>query len=113
MRIVNVAPFLAAFALSLSAGAALAQSFTGAGPMAPFTLPAGADPRADRGAARTDPAVAGAASRPEPRPPEAPAMRHLHGTLQGFRLFGEIGASEWPIYLTEAQARGKLRFKVG
>ena len=40
-------------------------------------------------------------------------MRHLHGTLQGFRLFGEIGASEWPIFLTETQARSRLRFKVG
>ena len=40
-------------------------------------------------------------------------MRHLPNNIQGYRLLGEIGGSEWPVYLTDAQARQKLRFQVG
>lgn len=40
-------------------------------------------------------------------------LRHLHNNAQGYRLAGEIGASEWPIYLTEAQATKPLRFRLG
>ncbi|MFZ9501480.1 MAG: cellulose biosynthesis cyclic di-GMP-binding regulatory protein BcsB [Beijerinckiaceae bacterium] len=40
-------------------------------------------------------------------------MRHLTNNVQGFRLTGEIGQSEWPIYLTEAQTRRKLSFRIG
>jgi hypothetical protein len=40
-------------------------------------------------------------------------MRHLTNNIQGFRLTGEIGQSEWPMYLTEAQTRRKLSFKIG
>jgi hypothetical protein len=40
-------------------------------------------------------------------------IRHLTNNIQGYRLAGEIGATEWPIYLTEAQARRDLRFQVG
>jgi hypothetical protein len=40
-------------------------------------------------------------------------LRHLPNNIQGFRLNGEIGASEWPIYLSEAQTRRPLRFRVG
>jgi len=45
----------------------------------------------------------------EPREP----IRHLTNNIQGYRLSGEIGSSEWPIYVTEAQARRKLQFKLG
>jgi len=47
--------------------------------------------------------------------PKGPAtlIRHLTNNIQGYRLAGEIGASEWPIYLTEAQARRKLQFQLG
>jgi len=44
MRIIGRASLLTALALAPGAGGAWAQSFTGAGPAAPFTLPAGADP---------------------------------------------------------------------
>ena len=40
-------------------------------------------------------------------------LRHLTNNVQGYRLAGEIGASEWPIYLTEAQVRRKLQFQLG
>jgi hypothetical protein len=40
-------------------------------------------------------------------------LRHLPNTIQGFRLQGESGASEWPIYLSETQALRKLSFRVG
>lgn len=39
--------------------------------------------------------------------------RHLPNNTQGYRLTGEIGVSEWPMFLTAAQARGRLRFRVG
>ncbi len=40
-------------------------------------------------------------------------IRHLTNNIQGYRLSGEIGASEWPIYVTEQQARRKLQFQLG
>ncbi len=40
-------------------------------------------------------------------------LRHLPNNIQGFRLNGETGASEWPIYLSAAQARSRLRFRLG
>ena len=41
------------------------------------------------------------------------ALRHLTNNIQGFRLTGEIGSSEWPIFVTGAQAQARLRFQVG
>lgn len=40
-------------------------------------------------------------------------IRHLTNSIQGFRLSGEIGTSEWPVYFTQAQTRSRLRFQVG
>lgn len=40
-------------------------------------------------------------------------LRHLTNNIQGYRLAGEIGASEWPIYVTEAQAKRRLQFQLG
>ena len=40
-------------------------------------------------------------------------LRHLPNNIQGFRLSGETGASEWPIYLSATQARSRLRFRLG
>ncbi len=42
-----------------------------------------------------------------------PVLRHLPNNIQGFRVSGEIGASEWPLYLSEAQAHTRLKFRVG
>jgi hypothetical protein len=52
------------------------------------------------------------ASAPDVRQ-SATVLRHLTNNLQGFRLAGEVATSEWPMYLTEAQARSTLEFQVG
>ena len=46
-------------------------------------------------------------------PASAAILRHLPNNIPGFRLEGETGASEWPIYLSERQAQSNLRFRVG
>lgn len=48
-----------------------------------------------------------------PGPGDEIVLRHLSNNIQGFRLSGEIATSEWPIFLTAAQAKQKLRFQVG
>jgi len=40
-------------------------------------------------------------------------LRHLTNNVQGFRLSGEVGASEWPIYVTDTQTQRGLKFQVG
>ncbi len=40
-------------------------------------------------------------------------IRHLTNNIQGFRLSGEIGSSEWPVYFTQAQTQQKLQFQLG
>ena len=40
-------------------------------------------------------------------------LRHLPNNAQGLRLAGEIGTSEWPVYLTKAQAEHPLKFQLG
>ncbi len=40
-------------------------------------------------------------------------LRHLTNNIQGFRLAGEIASSEWPVYITAAQARQRIKFRVG
>jgi hypothetical protein len=51
---------------------------------------------------------------PAPRPAAGGAMlRHLTNNIQGYRLAGEIGSSEWPIFVTEAQASRRLQFRLG
>ncbi len=54
-----------------------------------------------------------AANAPKAAPKPAALLRHLPNNIQGYRLAGEAGASEWPMYLTEAQARRKLQFQLG
>lgn len=77
---------------------------------------------ASRGESAEPVGVAVAAPRPAramepeaaPRPAAGGAMlRHLTNNIQGYRLAGEIGSSEWPIYVTEAQAARRLQFRVG
>jgi cellulose synthase operon protein B len=52
------------------------------------------------------------AVKPPPAEPQG-VLRHLPNNIQGFRLSGEIGASEWPFYLSDAQTRSALKFRVG
>lgn len=50
---------------------------------------------------------------PAPSKPTQPVLRRLANNIQGFRLSGEIGASEWPVYFTQNQAHQKLQFQLG
>ncbi|MCC3245523.1 cellulose biosynthesis cyclic di-GMP-binding regulatory protein BcsB [Methylocystis sp. WRRC1] len=53
-------------------------------------------------------------ARPAPGPKQrVTILRHLANNIQGYRLAGETGASEWPMYLTDRQARRKLQFQLG
>ncbi len=45
--------------------------------------------------------------------PPGMSLRRLSHNTQGYRLKGEIGSLEWPLYLTAAQARSPLQFRVG
>lgn len=61
------------------------------------------------------PSPQAAAAKPVAPPVKSRAvvLRHLPNNVQGYRLAGETGSSEWPIYLTEEQARRKLQFQLG
>lgn len=50
-----------------------------------------------------------------PAAPAAPAyvLRRLPNNAQGLRLPGEVATSEWPLYITQAQAQQHLRFQLG
>lgn len=39
-------------------------------------------------------------------------LRRMPVNLHGYRLRGEIDATEWPVYLTDAEARAGLKFRV-
>ncbi len=79
-----------------------------------FATGGGAGPHA-RARGRDDPAQRGHAagdSTPQIRP-HTTILRHLPNNIQGYRLSGEIGSSEWPIYITDKQARRRLQFQLG
>ncbi|PXW53698.1 cellulose biosynthesis cyclic di-GMP-binding regulatory protein BcsB [Methylobacterium sp. B4] len=124
-------PFLAALALAcaLAAGAPVrAQSFLGTGPAERLTVPptgdalrpqarppagqppAGGPPGAGA-PARPPAAETDAARRPSVQATIAPARRLPAGT-RGFRLSGEEDGLQYPVYLTEGQARGTARLRV-
>jgi hypothetical protein len=77
----------------------------------------GAEQAPDRdGGARVPPAppvTTHAAPRGVEQAVAGDVLRHLTNNIQGFRLIGEIGASEWPFFVTGAQSQAKLRFQVG
>ena len=86
-------------------------------PVKPSPRPA---PAPSAAATRADAPAATPAAAPTPAPAAAPeqkspaqVIRHLTNNVQGFRLAGEVGASEWPIYLTDGQVRRNLRFQLG
>lgn len=108
-----------ALVVALAAGSAAAQSFTGAGPSVPFALPreeGGRRPPAE--VARPDSSIRAAeeprhaASAPREAAPQG-VLRHLPRIAGDLRIAGEVGAREWPVYVTEAQARQRLKFRVG
>jgi hypothetical protein len=106
---------IAAAAALLSCGIARAQAIFTTAPQEIFGMvPNGAPARAASAPNGVD-----ASSKEEPTKPASAALepraiiRHLTNNIQGYRLAGEIGASEWPIYVTEQQARRKLQFQLG
>ena len=117
-----------ALGLALAAGApARAQSFLGTGPAERLTVPPSGDalrPPAGPPAAGQAPASgpgAGPPARPSAeaeasRRPAVPATlapaRRLPAGTRGFRLSGEEDVLQYPVYLTEGQARGAARLRV-
>lgn len=71
----------------------------------------GQAPEANRFAAPPLPAIASNAAAVATASPLT--LRHLTNNIQGFRLAGEIASSEWPVYITAAQARQRIKFRVG
>lgn len=110
-RIVALIAVLAA--AWIPAGPAAAQSFLGAGPAERLTVPPAGD------ALRPPPPAAAPARPPAPEAERrisaqaaiAPARRFPAGT-RGYRLSGEEATLAFPVYLTEAQARGSARLRV-
>ncbi|WP_461653843.1 cellulose biosynthesis cyclic di-GMP-binding regulatory protein BcsB [Methylorubrum aminovorans] len=115
-----------AAASSVAAGsAARAQSFLGTGPAERLTVPPTGDalrkqnatpsqaPAQPSTAQGRPPAAEGAdaARRTQVQATIAPARRLPAGT-RGFRLSGEEDVLQYPVYLTEGQARGGARLRV-
>lgn len=61
----------------------------------------------------TRPAVPASPPAATPQPLAGMVLRHLPNNAQGLRLGGEISSSEWPVYLTNAQAAQPLKFQLG
>ncbi|WP_191970065.1 cellulose biosynthesis cyclic di-GMP-binding regulatory protein BcsB [Methylobacterium planeticum] len=106
----------------LSAPPARAQSFLGAGPAERLTVPPTGDALRAGAAPSTPPAAPSAP--PAPPQPEtdaarrgaltagiAAARRFPAGT-RGYRLAGEDDTLQFPVFLTEAQARGGARLRI-
>ncbi|AWN34409.1 cellulose biosynthesis cyclic di-GMP-binding regulatory protein BcsB [Methylobacterium radiodurans] len=97
----------------LTGGPAAAQSFLGAGPAERLTVP----PSGDALRPSPPPAAPGRPAAPEAerrisaQAAIAPARRFPAGT-RGYRLAGEEATLAFPVYLTEAQARGSARLRV-
>jgi len=79
----------------------------------PSLPPSQVAPRAEPPPAAKTTIAASAGLRTSGGLPPGAVLRHLTNNIQGYRLAGEIGASEWPIYLTLGQARRKLQFQLG
>ena len=81
-------------------------------PVAPQARPSVIEPRGNGG-----PLLAGnpmtTASRIGSLKENGVVLRHLTNNVQGFRLSGEVGSSEWPIYVTDTQIQRGLKFQVG
>jgi hypothetical protein len=113
----------AAGALALLASQALAQAIFLTAPSEvsridrpPVTPVQAQAPAPQFPASVVAPVAPAQAAAPAPRPAlktRHTMLRHLANNIQGYRLAGEIGSSEWPIYITDKQARRRLRFQLG
>jgi hypothetical protein len=107
------ATLIVATACALSWSGARAQAIFTTAPQEIFGLPPNPALRLAPSANAAGVSANDPASAPAPAKEAAAPIRHLTNNIQGYRLSGEIGASEWPIYVTEQQARRKLQFKLG
>ncbi|WP_245442748.1 cellulose biosynthesis cyclic di-GMP-binding regulatory protein BcsB [Methylobacterium terrae] len=103
--------------LAVSGSPALAQSFLGTGPAERLTLPPTGEPL--RPAAPRQPALQGSqapeadpARRGMPVAAAVAAARRFPAGTRGYRLAGEEDSLQFPVYLTEAQARGPGKLRV-
>ncbi|WP_245239021.1 cellulose biosynthesis cyclic di-GMP-binding regulatory protein BcsB [Methylobacterium platani] len=92
---------------------ALAQSFLGTGPAERLTLPPAGEPLRPP-APKPPPAETEAARRGVPMTAAAAvaAARRFPAGTRGYRLAGEEDSLQFPVYLTEAQARGQTKLRV-
>jgi hypothetical protein len=114
----------AALALCLLATPSLAQSFLGTGPTERLTLPPAGEPlRPAPPRPQGGPAMQGQAPQaqaPEPNPARRgvavvaaiEAARRFPAGTGGYRLAGEEASLQFPVYATEAQARGPTKLRV-
>jgi hypothetical protein len=93
--------------LVAAAPPAEAQSFLGRGAPRVLSLP-----DAQPAARRPGPAVAETVSA-APAPAPALPQRPFPALATGLRLAGEESSLQWPVYLTETQAREHLRLRIG
>ena len=85
---------------------AWAQSFLGRSAPKLLTVPDSASPSGLPGAARAESETTTASVPPLPQ-------RSFHVSATGLRLSGEESSLQWPVYLTEAQAKEPTRLRIG
>ena len=113
MSTFRVLACLGALGLILQTPAGQAQSFLGSGPTERFSVPPVGDAmrRPDAPPPATRPAAPPEEAQREPVGRIAPARR-LAATTDGFRMEGEEATLRFPVYLTEAQTRGRPRLRI-
>jgi len=85
---------------------AWAQSFLGRSAPKLLTVPDSASPSGLPGTARAESETTTASVPPLPQ-------RSFHVSATGLRLSGEESSLQWPVYLTEAQAKEPTRLRIG
>ncbi|WP_036303207.1 cellulose biosynthesis cyclic di-GMP-binding regulatory protein BcsB [Methylobacterium sp. 77] len=115
VRVLTALSCLTALGLILPAPGSQAQSFLGSGPAERFSVPPVGD------ALRRPDAQQPVPARPTAPPAEArrdtpvariASARRLPATTDGFRMEGEEASLSLPVYLTEAQTRGRQRLRI-
>ncbi|KQP47166.1 cellulose biosynthesis cyclic di-GMP-binding regulatory protein BcsB [Methylobacterium sp. Leaf106] len=113
MQSVRILACLTALGLVVSTPESRAQSFLGSGPTERFSVP----PVGDAMRRPEAPPPPRASPPPEEARRDTPAARiaparRLAATTDGFRMEGEEATLRFPVYLTEAQTRGRPRLRI-
>jgi cellulose synthase operon protein B len=106
VRLLTLAALLAA-----ATQPAAAQSFIGRGAPQILTVPEGQATVRGPGPAGAE--TAPGAAIPAPLPAATAPQRPFPALSSGLRLSGEESSLQWPVYLTETQARERLRLRIG